>query len=216
MRKLDRSQAVEAFAAFLRVRLQEGPKSTAPLIVEQALGVHDLAGKSVRFISSDPENGKRGQALVAAALDLVFPDVRTTRVYDPSRHWPGDVVAYQDDAVVLSAEVKQRAATETEILQFVERCAKMGVQRAMAALLDPNQPLVEAEEVCDVAWQRHGVHLSVFMGAAELLANALSWTPKPLASALTELPQLMAKRLDELETSAEGQAAWAAMFKASA
>jgi hypothetical protein len=216
MKKLDQAQAVDAFAAFLRVRLQEGPKSTAPLIVEQALGIPDLIGKSVRFISSDPENGKRGQALVAAALGLVFADVRTTRVYDPSRHWPGDVVAYDGDTVMLSVEVKQRPATETEILQFVERCTNIGVQRAMAALLDPDQPLLEVEELCDVAWQRHGLHLSVFMGADELLGNVLTWTPKPLANALTELPQLMATRLDELEASAEGQAAWAALFKANA
>lgn len=216
MKKLNRGQAIEALAAFLRVRIQEGPKSTAPLVVEQALGVPDLAAKSMRFISKDPENGKRGQALVAAALDLVFSDVRTTRVYDPSRHWPGDVVVYDDDTVMLSVEVKQRPATESEIVQFVERCAQMGVQRAMAALLDPEQPLLEMEEVGEVAWQRHGVHLSVLMGAAELLYDALTWTAKPLAVALTELPQLMATRLDEMEASAEGQAEWAALFKANA
>lgn len=214
MKKLNREQAIEAFAAFLRVRIQEGPKSAVPLVVEHALGVPDLATKSASFISSDPENGKRGQALVAAALDLVFPDVRTTRVYDPSRHWPGDVVVYDEDTVTFSVEVKQRLATDTEILQFAERCAQMGVQRAMAAILDPDQPLLEVDELREMAWQRHGVHLSVLIGAAELLYGALTWTTKPLADALRELPQLMATRLDEMEVSAEGQAAWAALFKA--
>jgi hypothetical protein len=213
MKKLSRPQALEAFAAFLRVRIKEGPKKAAALVVEQALGVPDLASKAARFISSDPENGKRGQALVAAALDLVFPDVRTTRVYDPSRHWPGDVVVYDDDIVVLAVEVKQRPATETEILQFVERCAQMGVHRAMAATLDPDQPILDVDDLREVAWQRHGVHLSVLIGAADLLFDALTWTAKPLRDALGELPTLMASRLEELETSAEGLTAWAGLFK---
>jgi hypothetical protein len=216
LKKLNEAQAVEALAAFLRVRIQEGPQSNKTMIVEQALSVPELITKTARFISSDPENGKRGQALVAAALDLVFPDVRTTRVYDPSRHWPGDVVAYGDDTVFLSVEVKQRPATETEILQFVERCAQMGVQRSVAVLLDPDQPLLHVDELSDMAWQRHGVHLSVLMGAIELLYDALTWTAKSLAAALTELPQLMATRLQAVEASAEGQAAWAALFKTNA
>jgi len=215
IKRLNRGQALEALAAFLRVRIQEGPRTAAPIAVEEVLGVPDLAAKSARFISSDPENGKRGQALVAAALDLVFPDVRTTRVYDPSRRWPGDVVVYDDDAVIVSVEVKQRPATETEILQFVERCAQMGVHRAIAATLDPDQPLIEVDDLRETAWQRRGVHLSILVGCAELLYDVLTWTAKPLDEALAELPQLMAARLEELEASAEGQAAWASLFKAS-
>jgi hypothetical protein len=214
MKKLNGPQAVEALAAFLRVRIEEGPQSAEPLVVEQALGVPELVARTIRFIASDPENGKRGQALVAAALDLVFPDVRTTRVFDPSRRWPGDVVAYDEEAVMLAIEVKQRPATDTEILQFVERCAQMGVQRAMVALLDPDQDVLDVEEMREAAWQRHGVHLSVLVGATELLHDVLTWTAKPLAGALSELPQMMATRLDEMEVSAEGQAAWAALFKA--
>ena len=216
MKKLNERQSVEALAAFLRLRMQEGPRSAVPLVVEQALGVPDLITNAGRFISVEPENGKRGQALIAAGLDLVFSDVRTTRVYDPSRHWPGDVVVYDADAVILSVEVKQRPATDTEILQFAERCAQMGVQRAMAALLDLDQPLLHADALTEVAWQRHGVHLSVLMGAAEFLCDVLTWTAKPLAAALSEFPQFMAARLDELEASAAGQAAWAALFRVSA
>jgi hypothetical protein len=215
MKKLKRSQALKALAAFLRVRIQEGPKKAPPVVVEEFLGVPDLAAECAKFISSDPENGKRGQALVAAALDLVFADVRTTRVYDPSRHWPGDVVVYEGDDVMLSVEVKQRPATDTEILQFVERCAEMGVHRAIAATLDPDQPLVEVDELREDAWQRYNVHLSVLVGCAELLYDVFTWTVKRLDDALAELPQLMAARLDELEASSEGQAAWARLFKAS-
>lgn len=41
----------------------------------------------------------------------------------------------------------------------------------------------------------------------------MTWSAKDLEAALTAFPQLMATRLAELEVSAEGQAAWAALFK---
>jgi hypothetical protein len=213
MEKLDRPQALKALAAFLRVRLQQGPATAAPLRVERTLGVAELIAAVSRFISEDPENGKRGQALVAAALDLVFQDVRTTRVYDPSRHWPGDVVVFEDSAMTLSVEVKQRPATVTEIIQFAARCAEMGVHRAIAAMLHPEQPLLEIDELREEAWRRHAVHLSVLEGAAATLVSSLTWTRQPLWAALGAFPQLMASRLQELEASADGQAQWASLFE---
>jgi len=213
MKNLDERNAVEALGAFLRVRIDAGTHQAAPLVIARALGVPQLADATTGFITSDPENGKRGQALVAACLDLIFEDVRTTRVYDPSRHWPGDVVAFADEVIILAVEVKQRPANNTEILQFAERCAQMGVYRGIAALLDPSQTPLDSDEVRQDAWRRHRVHLSILEGATDLLHAALTWTTRSLDVALDELPQLMAERLQELEVSAEGIAAWAALFE---
>lgn len=212
MKKLSQTEALHAFAAFLRTRIREGPRKAAPLVVERAPGVADLVTKATDFISSDPESGKRGQALVAACLDLIFDDVRTTRVYDPSRHWPGDVVVVAQRSIVLAVEVKQRPATETEILQFAERSAQMGVHRAIAATLDPSQEFLHVQPICEEAWRRFEVHLSILGEAASVVHAALTWTSRPLKKALVELPQLMASRLEELEVSAEGLAEWAALF----
>jgi hypothetical protein len=215
MKTLDEEQSVAALAAFLRVRLQEGPRRAAPLVIERAVGVPELSESTTRFISSDPENGKRGQALVAACLDLIFEDVQTTRVNDPSRRWPGDVVALAEETIVLAVEVKQRPATATEILQFAERCSQMAVHRAIVAALDPDQDPLYLDELRQEAWRRHGVQLSILEGASDLVYAALTWTIKPLSEALAELPQLMASRLEEVEVSGEGLSAWAALFKQS-
>lgn len=215
MKRLDRSQALGALAAFLRVRLQEGSAKAVPIFVGRALGVPELITMAAAFVTSDPESGKRGQALVAASLDLVFDDVRTTRVYDPSRHWPGDVVVFVGEALALAVEVKQRAATESEILQFAERCAQMGVRRAAAATLFPDQPPLYVDELRKDSWLRHGVHLFVLEDTGEVLSGALTWTIKPLEQALAVFPQLMASRLEELEVSPGGLAEWAALVKQS-
>lgn len=210
---LDEKQAVAALAAYLRARLDEGARSSRPLVLDRFTGVPELTEHASRFISSDPENGKRGQALVAACLDLVFGEVRTTRVYDPSRHWPGDVVALADRTIFLAVEVKQRPATDTEIIQFAERCAKMGVRRALAATLDPDQPPLYVDEIRQEAWRRHGVHLSILENASDLMHAALTWTTRSLTDALADLPRFMVSRLREVEVSDKGLAEWAALFR---
>jgi len=210
---LDEEQATAALAAFLRVRIEDGPRRAAPVAVEHTMGVPELTASISRFISSNPENGKRGQALTAACLDLLFNRVKTTRVYDPSRHWPGDVVTVIKKRITVAVEVKQRPASATEILQFAARCAQMKVHRAIAAVLSPEQVPLHVDELREEAWRRHGVHLSILEDASDLVHAALTWTSRPLSEALAKLPQLMASRLEELEVSAEGLAAWAALFK---
>ena len=90
----------------------------------------------------------------------------------------------------------------------------MGVHRAIAATLDPDQTPLYVDELRQEAWRRHRVHLSILEDASDLVHAALTWTSKQLSEALAELPQLMATRLEEVEVSPEGLAAWAALFKA--
>jgi hypothetical protein len=211
--RLDSRQSLEALAAFLRVRLDERVKTVLPRLGKRVLGVPNLTKAASDFLTRDPEHGKRGQALVAACLNLVFHEVQTSRVYDPSRHWPGDVAVLEDGVVTLVAEVKQRPATGTEILQFVARCNDANISRAILAALHPDQPTLPVDELRRVAWHRYQVHLSVLEDAAEAIRAALTWTARPLDDALTTLPRLVAVRLQELEVSQSGLTDWAALFQ---
>ena len=46
-----------------------------------------------RLLLDDAEQGRRAQAVVAAAFDLIFSEIHVERVNSPSRHFPGDVIA---------------------------------------------------------------------------------------------------------------------------
>jgi hypothetical protein len=211
--KLSGPDALQALAAFLRTRLREGGGSDrAPDLGERVLGVDELAAAATKFVVSKPEEGRRGQALVAAALSLRFEDVRTARINDPSRHWPGDVAVFEDDRVVLAAEAKQRSVPAGEILQFAERCARDGVRRAVVAALAPGQEALPLDELYLEAWRRYGVHLVVFLTVRDLLNEVLMWGTDSLDTALATFPGLMMERLKQLEGSAEGLAEWAALF----
>lgn len=213
LEELPEDASLLALAAFLRVRLQQpvalGPRQEGTPVI----GLAGLVEVMAAFVARDPEGGRRGQAFVAACLDLVFPDVRTRRINDPSRHWPGDVVVFSIETITLASEVKQRPATDTEILQFVEGLGRRGVERALVVALDPKQPSLAIEDLRQVAWDRHQVHLMVFEDPRELLLAALTWSADSLRLTLSRFPSLVARRLEELEVSAGGIAEWSAIFE---
>ncbi len=94
LNRLDREEALAALAAILRTRLLATPERVElrPAEVSYAR----LVDATERLLLDDAEHGRRAQAVVAAAFDLIFDVVRVERINSPSRHFPGDVVALVD------------------------------------------------------------------------------------------------------------------------
>jgi SacI restriction endonuclease len=213
---LEGDDAVEALAAFLRTRERLGER---PRLIDPGpgvLGVADLADAAARFIGANPEGGRRGQAYVAACLDLVFADVQSGAINDPDARVPGDVVVgTETDAVTLSAEAKQKVVTDATITQFVARVATANIARAIYAALSTKQPLLDANALERAALERHGVLLTVLTNPRELLRAAFLWTSLSLETALAEFPGLLAKRLVDFGCATSSGEEWAAMVKSS-
>ncbi|MFI8005985.1 restriction endonuclease, SacI family [Streptomyces sp. NPDC086010] len=89
---LEGESALYALAAFLRVRIEDGNKATVLALTGSVLTLPVLSRLVREFINVNREGGRRGQALVAACLDLVHPGmVHADAINDPSRKIPGDV-----------------------------------------------------------------------------------------------------------------------------
>lgn len=94
-----------------------------------------LSGACRAFLDGPAESGKRAQALVAAAFDLVFDDVRTAKVFDPSRRFPGDVQAFFKLEPVVAVEVRAKPVTYSDAVHFVAAAAAAGFPHAMIVAL---------------------------------------------------------------------------------
>ena len=210
---LTQSEALTALAAFIRVRSSVVVTAPSLLAGRQVIGLSGFIGRIARFVERDPEGGRRGQALVAACLDLVFPDVRTSRVNDPSRHWPGDVFAFSGDGPTLSVEVKQRPVTPTEIDQFSANLRSHDIGRGMVVALSPTQPSLPATELIERGWDKHQIHLVIIDTARELVSATLIWSAATLQNALAQLPSLVLARLVELEASSDAMKEWNSIFE---
>jgi hypothetical protein len=222
---LEPEEALTAFAAFLRVRLERGPRARLPDIERLDLSLPLIQERLRRLVAGGSEGGARGEAVVAAALDLVHDNVRVNaKRNDPSRHWPGDVVVLLGDAqlktqaaadVLLSAEVKERSASPGEILQFARNLQKAGIRRGLYALLDRRQGKLPVEQLNAEAWERHDVDLHILIGIDAVVDGALAWTGRSLDEAIPALVRAVAHRLEEKE-AVRGLEEWTAFLGASA
>jgi hypothetical protein len=210
--QLDAEGALRALAAFVRVRRDVAASRRRVTPPTSTLSLPGMLDAISRFINDDPQVGARGQAFVAAAYDLVYEDVRTRKVRDPSRHWPGDVQVFGADRPILAVEVKQRPVEVTDVLRFTSNLAdRRGLDRGVYAALHPQQRPMP-HDLARQAWDRDRVLLTWMEGPAAVLLGALAWSPHHLKQGLAEFPRRMLERLDDLEVDEEGQEAWAALF----
>jgi hypothetical protein len=208
---LEGDDALAALAAFLRTRER---LTETPVVVDPGpgiLGVEALCAAAATFIGANTEGGKRGQAFVAACLDLVFADVQSGAVNDPDARVPGDV-AVGDTAgtTTLAAEAKQKPVQPATILQFAARIAAAEIPRGLYAAFAKTQPRLDREMLELAALERHGVLLTILTRPEQLLQAALLWTPTDMATALREFPTLLAKRLVDFNCKTGSGAEWAA------
>jgi hypothetical protein len=209
---LEDEDAVRAFAAFLRVRLEASAKEEKIEVGGRRLTVEQLEQHLDAFADEDPDGGKTGQALGAAILDLVFADVRAKRVNDPSVKWPGDVGVFAENELAEAVEVRQKPISQTDVLLFAQHLEAAGVRRGiMLAFAKTNEDL-DVDALRRQAREVYQVELAVFFRPGALLREALRWAPRDVPFALKSLPVRGMARLTEIEASASRRKAWAAMF----
>lgn len=209
--ELHEDSALAALAAFVRQR-QGAAQSLAPLEFETSLLPTGSLLRVIRqFVEEDVEGGKRAQALTAAVFDLIYDEVRTSRINDPSRHFPADVWAFRsgEAAPLLAAEVRAKGVTTTEVVRFCEAVASAGIPHAVVVVLAPrHDPLPRAELVAR-SFRETGVLLTIVEGTDDLLLNAFSWGGRGLEDMAGRLPERLALRLRELEVRRDTLERWA-------
>lgn len=203
---LDVRKATEALAAFIQVRsATEGVDFAAGTA---ASSIARLVEAALAFVVEDPEDGRRGQAFVAAALDLVFDAVETGRVNDPSRKRPGDVRVLDDGRVSFAVEVRQKPVTPTQIRQFAKRLRDDGIGKGAMALLASTQRRVDAPRLRAEALREHDVQLEIIEGVEDVLRTALQWSRLPLRQAMGAFVDRMKVRLRQLKVRRGSLETW--------
>lgn len=208
--KLDEEQALWAFAAWLRERFAVALKNQPIVISETESDLAHLVSAAETFALENPEGGGRGQALTAAALSLIWPDVETGKINDPSRHWPGDVHVFNatEKTPILAVEVKQRDVTEDEVSAFVRRCANQGIRNIMYVALSPRQRNLHGLHAGDIAREFDCVFTWVY-GVEELLFHAFAWSPRGVEANIRNLARGMVRRMVEVGLPVPTQKRWA-------
>ena len=204
-----------ALAAFIEVRRGYWTSARDYFAPETTFAFADLLKQIDDFVRSDSEGGKRAQAVAAGLMDVAEGEknVRTGRINDPDRNFPGDVAAYADatrgDAakIIRALEVRDKALSESDLVVFASKAAKFGVARAGILAVAPNQrplDIVAAQEEAAA----EGVNLELFVGWTAFVRQLFFWLRGDPADPVRHAHERIYERLIELECSSEGQKAW--------
>lgn len=198
--------ALNALAAFLRVRLLDPESSGVQAITDVLDAGEKVAQLAAEHALEDPEGGRRGQALVAAALDLLSDQVLTRRVNNPSAMIPGDVIIGAAESGIVR-EVKQRYIADHEIRQLVERARQAGWSKVAVDAFATDHPVLDEDALREFA-ASHGVLLEIGHDAAALIRRCITNSSLPAMEAARLFATQYARRMTELECDLEGIQEW--------
>jgi hypothetical protein len=211
IKSLSRAEALLALAAFIRLGRAARAAAGVPItLLATGVDLPNLILLASVFISRKAESGKRGQALVAAALDLSHDKVETRSVFASSRRQPGDVVVHQATGDAIPIEVRQKPVERKDVIASLEAVRAAGLHQAGYVAIDPRQPDLPWSDLVRQAAEDYSVAMWVETSAASFLARAAAASGDP-AHFVAEFPARMMARLEELGADRESREEWAGL-----
>jgi hypothetical protein len=200
--------ALLALASFVRVRQRFAAELGAAQSHLEAVGLPGfsrLVRVAEEFIRSNPEGGRRGQALVAAVLDLANDEVALSAIHDPR---PRDVVVLRDGQDVLFIEVKQKPVDADTADHLAREAREASVDKALLVALAPDQQPLDREGIRRSTDAAHGVLTLVYETVAELLTQTTIHSSLTAGEIAERLPSSYLRRMQEHGVSEDGQRRW--------
>jgi len=208
LNRLSSDEALKALACFMRLRIAYNKEERAQetlLRTPARDSFEDLLDILETFVLNDPEGGRRGQALVAAVLDLAHDDVKLAAINDPRIF---DVTVRGNRGDILGVEVKQKAVEESAIVHLAEEASRGGVSKVLFVGLAPDQRPLDRARAAHLAFQRHGVLAGIYEGVQELMTQVALQAPLALSDFVSALPKQYLARMQTHGVSQEGQQYW--------
>jgi hypothetical protein len=209
LNRLEHTEAVEALAAFLRVRMvvQKAEREAVRTArrIESDLALEELVGIVDRFVRADPEGGRRAQALAAAILDCVFDDVELQPVNSPH---PGDVRVLSDKQIILAVEAKQLPVSEGVASELSREAAGLGADLALLVVIAEKHAPLDRDRIQREALREDGTLLIACESVLELIGSVAVLSGTPAMRIEADLPGAFAARMREIGVSKKGQDEW--------
>jgi hypothetical protein len=213
LKHADSAAALAALAAFLRVAFREQQRLRSYVIDDGQLTVVWLSEAVSAFLNDNFDRPRRTQALVAGAFDIMYSDVRSRRINDPSRDYPGDIQVFADEQPLLSVEVRAKKVPPTEVSAFVAACRDAGIERAFIVVLTPLHDSLPVADLRRVALEDYGVLLTIIETHGHLVDEVITWSPRALSLALREFADSVLRRLIEIEADPISPSRWVELIR---
>jgi hypothetical protein len=206
--RADQADAHEALAAFLRLRIEFATTdraSKAELRVVGGQQLEDLIEVVQIYVQGDTDGGRRGQALVAALLDLCHSDVRLAAINDPTS---ADVAVAVAGVVILIVEAKQKLVEESDALNTAADAARRGADKSLLVAIAPRQRPLDKARIRRQAEAEYGVLAVAIDNVVDLICEIALHSPLSARDFSHEFPSRYLERLREHGVGRESLQHW--------
>ncbi|MFI0260921.1 restriction endonuclease, SacI family [Streptomyces sp. NPDC017056] len=172
-----------------------------------------MISETQNFVVSGYDVPRKLQACVAAGLDMVYSEVISRRINDPSRDFPGDVQIILDSDPLLTVEVRGKSVSGEELEQFVSRAAYAGFRR-VALMVDAasHVSLMSAADLTSDLERKYECIVKVNESVSSFLRDVFAWSSRDTHSILSTFPERMYRRMMEIEVRDSEMERWAQLF----
>ncbi|GAA2112078.1 restriction endonuclease, SacI family [Streptomyces synnematoformans] len=206
------SDALSALAATIRVCVIAADKKQRS-VAGSSLVESSLIVQTEDFVNSGEDIPRKLQACVAAGLDMVYGNVKSRRLNDPSRDVPGDVHVFMSDGIQLAVEVRGKSVSAQELEQFVRSVANVDIPRASLVVDAANHKRISNEDLLALSLERkYGRLVKINESVSSFLRDAFAWSSRSAVEILLEFPDAMYKRMSEIEVRQSELDLWADLF----
>lgn len=201
-------EALKALAAFLHEAIAVNAEAQGVTVKTDGLTASGARIAVQDFLRADAlDRPHRLQAFAAACLELLYDEVKTRRLNDPSRDFPGDVHAMMEGATAVAVEVRGKAVNASDLATFAKECERAGVRRAVMFVDSPDQKDLDAEQVM-AAGGISTTQVAVYTSAARLLANVFIWAKEPLDDTIESFSEGFLDQLRHIEVTVPTLQEW--------
>ncbi|MFE9248230.1 restriction endonuclease, SacI family [Streptomyces sp. NPDC007088] len=209
-------ESFQALVAVLAVCISVANKKQR-VAVGSAIVEASLIAETQSFVVSGNDIPRKLQACVAAGLDMVYSEVISRRINDPSRDFPGDVQVLLDGDPLLTVEVRGKSVSGEGLEQFVSSAAYAGFRR-VALMVDAasHVSLMSADDLTSALERKYECIVKVNESVSSFLRDVFVWSPRDTHSILSDFPEAMYRRMVEIEVRETEMERWAQLFPADA
>lgn len=161
----------------------------------------ELLDRTAQFVLAFSDNGKVGQAFVAACLDTLYGSdvVDLGNTADPDAGVPGDVqVRTREEVAWLWCEVKQKVISTGDVETFIAKVRRVGGGRIhYCALANERYPLNIDQRKVQVLADAAKITVDVYLSPGDYLGAIVNWSPGSFDEVASAFATAMIRRLHE-------------------
>lgn len=199
--QLEPEVSMEVLALLFDICRVDAGVTSEKVVVEGGLAaLSRIARLTAEFSGNYSDNGRVGQAFVAAVLDVVYGSSRVVlgNTADPDASVPGDVQVVDDDGTWLWAEVKQKSVITGDVEQFIGKARTVEGEKILYCALGNeryphNIDRIRISKVADSL----AIDVLIFVSPTDLLGEFLRFAPGSFTSVASRLATSMLQRLHE-------------------